>query len=73
MHDSIVDARMALMLYKVYKYIVATRGPHYFMQVVHNIYQYGGECGWTVTNLYDEETLYNFIFPSPEDTTTSVK
>jgi hypothetical protein len=66
-HDSIEDARTALLLYRLYNFILTHYGPSYFTSLIHNIYQFGSESGWRIDNSVDSETLFNKIYPDNDD------
>ena len=47
MHDSIEDAKTALLLYQQYKLLEAT-GPARLNAVLQELYQYGHKNNWTI-------------------------
>jgi len=46
-HDSIEDAKTAMLLYQQYKLLEAT-GPARLHAVLHELYQYGHKNNWTI-------------------------
>lgn len=64
MHDSVEDARTALLLYKVHNYICKFYGQAYMDQLINNIYQHGAMNNWsTVARAEEIDQLFDTVFP----------
>ena len=46
------------MLCWLYVHILSHCGYDYFTQLVHQIYNYGSECGWRIDDLHESDTMF---------------
>jgi PAB-dependent poly(A)-specific ribonuclease subunit 2 len=49
-HDSIEDAKTALLLYRHYETLLQTKGKAHITQILNELYSYGNSCNWIATD-----------------------